>query len=304
MGESEDLGLRADEEFKNFLEVVDVKDVVPTCVKGKFLLIKYTHDASREEDFLKYVFDTLPLYALSKEERDSLDTSKMFRLWKTAVDRFVSKRTTGEFGEIILFHLLELFEGAVQVVNKMTIKTSGEMHAHGADAIHFGLDGGLKVLYLGESKTHASFGSALSKALSSVDGYHKDGGRQFDINLVSGNLSGDIPDDAKKLIKDYLNPAKKDRSDFTECHAVFLGYQYDSLKTLEGLLKGADLLNKVLESYKELIEQYFKDIEAKFGEFPDLANKNFLFFVIPFKDLSGARTRFAKAVEDGKKVDI
>ncbi|OPY88323.1 MAG: hypothetical protein A4E71_00534 [Smithella sp. PtaU1.Bin162] len=298
------IGCRAKEDFANFLETAEIKDIFPSRVKGKFLLIKYTNDASRETDFLRYVFENLPLYSLSKEERDSLEPNTILRLWKTAVDRFVSNSKTGEFGEIILFHLLELFEGAVQIVNKMALKTSGEMHAHGADAIHFGLDGSLKTLYLGESKTYQSFGDALNKALSDINNYHKNGGRQFDIKLVSGNLPEDIPEETRKMIKDYLNPCKSDLFDFTEAHAVFIGYQYDSLQSIEQNHRGVELINKALELYRESIKQYLADIESKFKEFPDLANKNFLFFIIPFKDLKGSREKFAKAVENGKKVDI
>jgi hypothetical protein len=35
-----------------------------------------------------------------------------------------------------------------------------------------------------------------------------------------------------------------------------------------------------------------------------LKDKRFLFFIIPFKDLSGLRERFAKAVKHGKKTNI
>ncbi len=300
-------GIRAKAEFKNFLEEVDLKDLFDTKVKGKFLLIKYTQDNNREEEFLRFIFDNLPTYALTSEERSAItpkDTDKLFRLWKVAVERFVSKSQTGEFGEIVLFHLLEILEGAVQVVNKMAIKTSGEMNYHGADAIHFCLEGSCKILYLGESKTGAKFSDVLRSALSSTAEYHKEGKREFDINLASGNISPDIPEESRKAIKEYLNPCKADLSDFAESHAIFLGFQMDCLSEFEKSHHGKELVEKVIESYKKDIETYIQAIETKIKEFPELANKRFLFFVIPFKDLDALRKKFTEAVKNGKAINI
>jgi len=304
------LGIRAKQEFMNFLEEVEVKELFNTKVKGKFLLIEYTYDKNREEDFLKFIFNHIPTYALSRDERENLtpeDTGKIFELWKVALDRFVKNPNTGEFGEIILFHLLELLEGAVQIVNKMALKTAGGVYSYGADAIHFGFDGNLKVLYLGESKTtESTFSGALNKSLNTVDEYYykQKGKKEFEINLASGNISNDIPEPTRTLIKDYLNPSKKGLSDFKEVHAIFLGFQMNILKELENKYNSKYLLKKVIESYKEDIQGYIKKIESKFGDFPDLEGKRFLFFVIPFKNLADLKERFSNTIKNGKKVNI
>lgn len=296
------LGIRAKQEFMNFLEEVDVKELFDTKVKGKFLLIKYTYDKSREEEFIEFLLNNITTYALSRSEREELtpeNADKIRELWKRATARFVKQSNTGEFGEIILFHLLELLEGAVQIVNKMTLKTSGDMYYHGADAIHFGFDEGLKVLYLGESKTTESkFSTALNKSLKSIDEYHKQGKREFDINLVSGNISDDIPEPTRTVIKNYLNPSKEDLSDFKESHAIFLGFQMDILKELENEYSGKGIMNEVIKSYRGDIQKYIERIESKFGDFPNLKNKRFLFFIIPFKDLSGLKEKFSKEIKN------
>ena len=303
----DNLGIRAKGEFKNFIEEVDIKQLFSTKVKGKFLLIKYTHDVSRENEFLKFLFNNLAIYGLSSEERNGLspeNADKIFQLFKVAIDRFVKNSKTGEFGEIILFHLLEVMEGAVQILNKMTLKTSGDMHVHGADAVHFGFDGDTKILYLGESKTGEKFSEVLRKAFSDTDSYYKDDKRSFDITLASGNISEDIPNEMRQIVKDYLNPCKGDLSDSKEAHAVFLGFQMDTLQKLENTHQGKDLVDNVIAAYRIDIEQYVKDIESKFGDFPDLANKRFLFYIIPFKNLAGLKERFSKAIENGKSMRV
>lgn len=302
-----DPGIRAKEEFKNFLDEVDIQELFDTKVKGKFLLIKYKHDENREEDFLNFLFHNITTYALIKDERDKLSpeaSDQIIKLTQEAISRFVTNSTTGEFGEIILFHLLELMEGAVQIVNKMALKTSGKVHYHGGDAVHFGFDGDLKVLYLGESKTIPKFSTALRKSLEDTDKYYKEGKDEFDIKLATGNISDDIPMEQRELIKKYLNPETDDLSDFKQVHAIFLGYQYDLLKDLEGKYGGIELVDKVIESYKKDIAKYIKSIEKKIKDFPDIKDKRFLFFIIPFKDLDGLRDKFAKAVDHGREVHI
>lgn len=221
-----------------------------------------------------------------------------------AVTRFVSNSKTGEFGEIILFHLLERYQGAVQIVNKMSLKTSGNMYVNGSDAIHFSMQDGLKVLYLGESKTGIQFSSILKNALSDISKYEQTGAGSYDVSLASNNISGDIPEERRKLIKDYLDPNKSDLSDFSKIHAVFLGVQRDTLRELEKDYRGPELFQKAIENYKEGIEQYIKIIQDELKNHPDIENTRFLFFIIPFKDLTGLRANFSQAIEHGKKATI
>lgn len=144
-------GLRADREFLNYVEI-PVEKEISSKIKGKFLLIKYTYDKNREEEFTDFILDSLMNYALSKEERESLDIQRARKLWETAIRRYVKNTKNfkgGEMGDIILFHLMEVVEQAVQIVNKMCLKTSGKMYYHGADAIHFGSDGDLRILFFG-----------------------------------------------------------------------------------------------------------------------------------------------------------
>jgi hypothetical protein len=291
-------GLRAKGKFLNFIGV-EIENQFSTKLKGKFLLIKYTNDKNREEEFLDYVLDTIPIYALSTEERARCNEETIRKLWKTAVKRFVKQSKTGEFGEIILFHLLELLENAVQVVNKMTLKTSGNMHYHGADAIHFGIDGELRILFLGESKTEQkAFSGVLKSALDSINDYDKD--KEFnDINLATGYISDDLPQELKNEIKDYLDPTKNDLSKFTQTHAVLIMFEDKKFKELEKSYSGAELVNKVIEKYHEDIKDYISQIEKKVDEYPDLKNRRFLFFVIPCKDQKKLKEKFSEEINNG-----
>lgn len=286
---------RADETFSNFLDIQE--DItINTKVKGKFFLIKYTYDKNREEAFVDFILDSIQYYALTQEEIDECRGIAR-KIIKKAYRRFVQRSRSGEFGEIILFHILEIFQKAMQIVNKMSLKTSGNMHYHGADAVHFGLDGELKILYLGESKTGQQFSDVLNKSLKSVEDFYNTEKDRFEIDLVSGNLSKDIPEDIKSIIKNYIDPTQPDKEYCCQIHAIFLGFEEFFLKDLEIHYSGKELLEKVVEIYKEKIEKYIMSIEEKLSRHSELASKRVYFFLLPFKDLNKLKTIFSKEIK-------
>jgi hypothetical protein len=196
-------------------------------------------------------------------------------------------------GDLILFHLLEVVEGAVQVVNKMCIKTSGKMHAHGSDAIHFGINGQLKILFLGESKTGEKFYSTCYTAVSSVNGYCTNiEEQQLEIALASGNISDDIPLEVRKMIKEYLDPFGAKKEDFSEVHAIFLCFEEEKLKEIEEDYNGKELIKKILTVYEENILHYISTITAQIDAHPELQNRRFIFYLLPIKNLERARSLF------------
>ncbi|MCK4296028.1 MAG: DUF1837 domain-containing protein [Candidatus Marinimicrobia bacterium] len=298
-------GLRADREFLKYIEI-PLEKKFSSKIKGKFLLIKYKYDKNREEEFTEFILDNLMNYALSKKERESLKSDpikKARKLWLIAIRRYVKKSKKfkgGEIGELILFHLLEVVEQAVQIVNKMFLKTSGNMHFHGADAVHFGVDGDLRILFLGESKTGQKFSQVLTDAIKKVNEYCNEEKQTFEVDLAVGHISEDIPEELRQEIKNYLDPSKDDLSNFTETHAIFLGFEYKILKELENEHSGKELISKVIETYRSEIEGYIHRIEEKISEYPNLQNRRFLFYLLPFKDLNSIRNKVLEEIKNVK----
>ena len=105
-------------------------------------------------------------YALPREkiqeaqrqfERDG--TSSLFsRIHNEARRLFVSSENSGEAGELLLFSFAERVFDFPQLLSKMSLKTSSEMHYHGADGVFAQgrSDGGLN-LYWGEAKIRSHF---------------------------------------------------------------------------------------------------------------------------------------------------
>ena len=258
-------------------------------------------DINREDELIKILINSIYKYSLTKEEREKLNENTVIELSKLAISRFVRNEYEkdyqgGEIGDLLLFHILEIFEEAVQVVNKMSLKTSGKMHYHGYDAIHFGIKEDIRVLYLGEAKFGKSFNKTLTEAISSIKGFQQDEKNQFEIKLALGNLSNDIPDKYRNEIKNYLDPRNQDLTNYSQTYAIFLGYELEEFLQLEKDYSGKMLLEKINEVYRENVLNYAQSIIKKIQSEELLANKRFIFFLLPFKNIKGAKKHFFRGI--------
>lgn len=76
---------------------------------------------------------------------------------------------TGEGSELLLFALLENVLRVPQIMTKMSLKTSENVHVHGADAVHATLEeNGNLALYWGEAKMYDDIGNALTACFKSL----------------------------------------------------------------------------------------------------------------------------------------
>lgn len=94
------------------------------------------------------------------------------RLQQEARDLFTALSNSGEGGELLLYMLLEVVLRIPQVLCKMPLKTSSQLHVNGADGVHAQVkpDGGL-ALYWGESKLYGSAADAFRECLDSLAGF-------------------------------------------------------------------------------------------------------------------------------------
>ena len=129
-----------------------------------FFLIRCTADDIREMDLLMTLRNLIIKYSLKKEEYDQISPDNALEIVNKAKGRFVKSDGSGEVGELILFALLESFKNAPQILNKMSLKTNRNVHYHGLDAIHLGVDGDNFVLYYGEAKVRGDHKRAIQDA--------------------------------------------------------------------------------------------------------------------------------------------
>ena len=138
-------------------------------------------------------------------------TELIVRLGKEATDLFAQSATSGEGGELLLYLLLERVLQVPQLLCKMSVKTSTEMHVHGSDGIHGKVlpDGNL-ALYWGEAKLYGDLGSAVRSCFEGIAPYLRDltgERRKRDVLLLRDNLDVGDPDLAEALRRFFVEEA-------------------------------------------------------------------------------------------------
>jgi len=284
-------------DIKGVLALAEEKDIPPK-IKGNFYLVECTNDEVREADFLDVLENYVLHYCLKHSEYTTVNSTNAVAIVKKAIRKFVRSEHSGELGELVLFCLLESQINAVQLLNKMQLKTNPNMHFHGADAVHFGVTGKLKTLYLGESKMQSAFSTALTNALGSVKTLFENMAekKKFEVDLIEPHLDHAKLRGMEQEILNYLNPYKKKR-DFCEVIAVFIGYSWKELAEAEKKDVKGGILKYLMEKYREEIVRFVKTVDEKVKAEQSVCSKRFLFFVVPFKNVQQIKTDFKEKLK-------
>lgn len=174
----------------------------------------------RVNDFAKFIGNRITDFAIPRkeinrafEESDRThSTAPIVALNTKARNLFTNLQNSGEGGEVILSILAETFLQLPQLFTKMVLKTNSQMHVHGSDGVHVGVNekNGNLAIYWGESKLYKDATSAVDKCFSSLSPYLLDAGgsksaQERDIQLMRDGLS---LDDANlfEALKHYLDP--------------------------------------------------------------------------------------------------
>lgn len=281
------------------------KDLDPCLLKLKSIkgrkincdlyLIRCTTDSIRERDFIDIIGNFIIEYALNKNEYADRSPKNLWNIVHIAKDRFRKSSPSGEIGELILFSLLESQRNAPQILNKMALKTDGNMHYHGLDGIHIGIHNNEMILYYGESKFYKKINPAIDKAISDLDKFNeslKD--RKMEINLISNFIDKTKFDGFIDEIVSFLNPYEKDKSKLREVYAIFIGFNWSSIEEIDFDYIERDLqleLEKcLLRNSKKIMEKCKSSIKTS------NLNNTVEFFFIPFRDVEHIRKLFEEKI--------
>ena len=230
--------------------------------------------------------------ALEHKERNN-STDKLVLLEKEARSLFTDIINAGECGEILLYVFANSFLKLPQVLCKMPLKTSSQMHYHGVDGLHAHYDEKTKVLslYWGESKIHASVSSAMSSCFESIakmlipddsTGSAKD--RDLKLFRDNPNLNDSI---LEQLVLSYLDPDNANNLLRKDCGICLIGYDEKAYeKTTEDEIKKE--LEKQIATRKASLKTYIANSKLQCYEMH--------VFLIPFPSADSFREAFLKEV--------
>jgi len=311
-----------DHDFKDFMdkikafdnsEIENVLHIYPISKKGKiecdFLLIRCTKDNIREDDFLTllksgiihytvpYCYIDIDIENLSKEEIVKQLLKKSPDLTHKALMEFSTKsKYFGEIGELFLFILLES-KGIVQVLNKMSLKTSRQMPVHGLDGVHIYIDESENIiLFYSYSKMIQEFNAALNDSLNEMIKFCDLGeNKEHEIFLVSTRIDNIKFGKYTDKIVNLISPYERHKEKLSETHSMLLGYEWDLLKET---VENGSISDYYNSNYQRIIEELYEKISTKIGE-SKVSDKSFLIFILPFKNLENTRSGFKQMLEKG-----
>ncbi|EKF06794.1 HamA C-terminal domain-containing protein [Thalassospira profundimaris] len=247
-------------------------------------VVDYAIPRKRIDEAKKYLEETNSTALLSKLERE-------------ARGLFTSLAKSGEGGELLLFAFAEAVFGLSQIICKMSLKTSTEMHYHGADGVYAqGIDGVGLGIYWGESKLYGDSSAAVRDCLKSLapfllepDG--SDAARSQDVFLINEFSSFDDPKITEGL-KKYFDLDDNHSLQVKHCGIALIGF--DSAAYLED---GKNTDNEKLEAeLKAQLPNWMKQIKKRIGE-ENIASYELIFICVPMRTVEEFRTYFLNLLE-------
>ena len=219
---------------------------------------------------------------------------------KRAKHLFTDLEKTGEFGEILLYILVQEILELPQLISKMSLKTSGQLHYQGADGIHVKFDDkdNSLSLYWGESKMEQTISSGLKNCFESLksfllDTYGHDSTQTRDLHLITSNIADNLNNpELENILVRYFD-LDDDLSNKLKYKGVcFVGF--DSKNYPKSPLEKST--KELIESFQLEISNWLKSSGKQIKKHPNLEKFEIHLFLIPFPSVQEFRTHFLKTI--------
>jgi hypothetical protein len=292
------LGEEPQSSIKGHLLTVQAKEC--NRIKCEFHLITCEDEEVREADFIDYLVASIIRYVHKRKKYKSklMFTNPNYagKIFLEARDKFIenSRVDSGEIGELILFVLLES-QGIFQVVNKMLLKTSQQMHVHGADVIHVQVENAKLVLHFGESKMHADLSNAIDDFVDSIEKFidPKTGRQRFELNVVSTHIDESKFGEHTDMIIDLIDPFSENKESLRKVNSGLIGYDWDVLSNYRGQYPGTDLISYLKNEYSKTYDTVVQTVKQAISD-STVADHSFQIHFIPFRNVAEFRESFRR----------
>ncbi len=202
---------------------------------------------------MKAVYSIPEIQEAQREYLNSLNTE----------DKYVKR---GEFGELLLYHLLHEYFNANALISKIYFRDTGTIPAHGFDAVHVDVD--QQTLWLGESKLYKSGTRAIDELVKDVIGYTETNGTthkgHFNVDFFNSefqiitNRVHDSQNEYPEFIKTLIDPKTKVLDKLANINvALFAGF--DSKVIKDGFTK--EIKEKITKESNTLFERSENKLE-------------------------------------------
>lgn len=211
------------------------------------------------EDLVSFAFGPKADYKMSSNDliRKLREASKMIYSIKKN-KTYNSYKNRGEFGELILFHLLNEYFKAPSLISKIYFKDTPNVAAHGFDAVH--INPKTKTMWLGESKLYKDYNGAFSELKKDLDNHFNTKFFDSEFQVISHRVFDDEAiSDQPDFVKDILNNKTKNLKKLENINvALFASFDSEIFKNVDKE-KFEDDLNKSINLWKEKAFEKFNE---------------------------------------------
>ena len=288
--------------FRNIHVVHQNFDIVPNDRKHYGASIDYQDISELRSSFINELFYTIVEWVYSSDKYKELKEISMnsgksepaanAEIQDKARNKFRGNRNSenlliqGQLGELLLFHFIQRFQGAVPLLRKMKITTSNQHERFGADAIHFKYEDEKPIIILGEAKTYTSdykFNVAFEKAVESILQTYSSHRDELDLYLHEDFLDKEMNEIAESYINNTL--------DNVEVHLVSI-VVYNEIQNVD-ITSEADIKRQI----EEIIAERYKNFN---NEKIDIKNnpilKRITYIVFPVWELENLAQEFQNKI--------
>jgi hypothetical protein len=219
--------------------------------------LNYESGKYRQDELVKLIRDTVIFFALTREELSQINADTLAKLQKRAWNR-ISNRAPGmkgDYGELLLYLILEVFYPAKKFVTKVRLRTSLGDEIKGYDCAHFSLENNQICLWLGEAKFHQDFSSAISSVIVSVNDHISDKKLKDELSVLEGN-NNELTEDEREIIDNYLNSGIS-LNEMKFKIPILITYDCSLIKTYN------DVCNEFIIELQDELDKKFKLIDEK-----------------------------------------
>lgn len=247
--------------------------------------LNYDSGRYREDELVKLIRDAIPSFALTHDEFEQyMKERAISEANSKAINRIskAHKYAKGDYGELLLFLILEAFENAPKFVTKVKLRSSKGEQVKGYDCAHFTVNEADQVtLWLGEAKFHQKVRSGVADAIKSLKEHTEGAYLRDELDLLYDNIEKNS--NISQRYYDVLMPfLRKTRSldDVTINIPVLL--TYDSTAIGKSTSHTSEEFSKFLEA--EL--QSISNTHLKGKEWPKHQSTNIIFYIFPLKSVA------------------
>lgn len=239
----------------------------------------------RQDELVGLIRDIVPFFALTEEELKDIDFSEIYKRSFTRISD-ARKQSKGDYGELLLYVILEVFSNAPKFVTKARLRSITREQIKGFDCAHFSIEENEQViLWLGEAKFHQNFSSAVSKSLSSLKDHINSAEKtKSELRLLGGEIEINKTLEKEKydLLKSYVDGGRSiDRIQINV--PVLLTYDSACIKDFSNKTD----VNIKSEEFKTTLS---KELNSKFKtiykkDWPSKQNIKIIFYIVPFQSV-------------------